>query len=71
MGKTDKACFFRGTGFDGENLGALSPEDRSLIIMRFFRGKTQAETAKILGFTQVGVSRRERKILAELREKLI
>ena len=39
--------------------------------MRFFRGKTQAETAKILGFTQVGVSRRERKILAELREKLI
>lgn len=52
-------------------LGALSPEDRNLIITRFFRGKTQAETAKILGFTQVGVSRRERKILAELREKLI
>ena len=28
------------------------------------------ETAKLLGCTQVGVSRRERKILEELREKL-
>ena len=34
-------------------------------------GKTLAETAKLLGLTQVGVSRRERKILAELREKLV
>ena len=51
-------------------LNALSDEDRALIIMRFFRGKTQAETAKLLGCTQVGVSRRERKILEELREKL-
>ncbi len=52
-------------------LNELSDEDRALIIMRFFRNKTQAETAKILGCTQVGVSRRERKILSELREKLI
>ncbi|MGN0669137.1 MAG: sigma-70 family RNA polymerase sigma factor [Oscillospiraceae bacterium] len=52
-------------------LNALSDEDRALIIMRFFRNKTQAETAKLLGYTQVGVSRRERKILEELREKLI
>ena len=52
-------------------LNALSDEDRALIIMRFFRNKTQAETAKLLGYTQVGVSRRERKILEDLREKLI
>lgn len=52
-------------------LNALSDEDRALIIMRFFRNKTQSETAKLLGYTQVGVSRRERKILEELREKLV
>ena len=57
--------------FSRQCLSALPAEDRNIIIMRFFRGKTQAETAKLLGLTQVGVSRRERKILAELREKLV
>lgn len=52
-------------------LDALSDEDRALIILRFFRNKTQTETARLLGCTQVKVSRRERKILEELREKLI
>ncbi len=52
-------------------LDALSAEDRTLIILRFFRNKTQTETARLLGCTQVKVSRRERKILEELREKLI
>lgn len=51
-------------------LDALSDEDRALIIMRYFRRKTQTETARLLGCTQVKVSRRERKILERLKEQL-
>ena len=45
----------------------LSENDRTLIVLRYFRNKTQSETAQLLGMTQVQVSRRERKILNELR----
>ena len=45
----------------------LSEEDRTLIVLRYFRNKTQSETAQVMGMTQVQVSRRERKILEELR----
>ncbi len=52
-------------------LSGLSGEDRDIIIQRYFRGKTQCETAQLLGLTQVMVSRRERKILQSLREQLV
>ena len=52
-------------------LDELPEEDRDLLILRYFRGKTQSETAQILGMTQVGVSRKERKLLEGLREQLI
>ncbi|MCH5206767.1 MAG: sigma-70 family RNA polymerase sigma factor [Oscillospiraceae bacterium] len=52
-------------------LNELPEEDRALLILRYFRGKTQSETAEILGMTQVRVSRRERKILDQLRALLI
>ena len=48
----------------------LDDADRRLIKMRYFSGKTQSETAKELGMTQVQVSRREKKILVELRKIL-
>lgn len=51
-------------------LDRLPENDRMLISLRFFRHKTQSETARILGMTQVQVSRRERKILHSLRERL-
>ncbi len=54
-----------------EVLRELSAEDRRLIELRFFAAKTQSETAKVLGTTQVQVSRRERKILKQLRGKLL
>ena len=54
-----------------EVLSALPAEDRQLIFMRFFYGKTQNETAKVLGTTQVQVSRRERKILKSMRGQLL
>ena len=48
-------------------LSVLSAEDRRLIYLRYFRGRTQSVTASALGMTQVQVSRREKKLLAELK----
>ena len=48
-------------------LSELSGEDREILMLRYFRRKTQCETAQILGMTQVMVSRRERKLLKDLR----
>lgn len=52
-------------------LSELSGEDRDIIIQRYFRRKTQCETAQLLGMSQVMVSRRERRILQSLREQLV
>ena len=49
----------------------LEPKDRLMIRLRFYGGKTQSETAKVLGTTQVQVSRRERKVLQWMREQLL
>lgn len=48
----------------------LEEDDKNLIILRFFKSKTQSETGKLLNMTQVQVSRREKKILGKLKEKL-
>ncbi len=53
-----------------EVLALLPQRDRRLITLRYFRSKTQSETAAELGMTQVQVSRREKAILKELRELL-
>ncbi len=52
-------------------LGELEAKDRTLIILRFFKSRTQTETGRVLGMTQVQVSRREKLILGKLREKLL
>lgn len=48
----------------------LSESHRRLIILRYFRDLSQTETAKILGLTQVKVSREEKKIMEILRKEL-
>ncbi len=48
----------------------LSDEDKKLVFLRFYKTLTQSDTAKILGITQVQVSRREARIIKELREFL-
>jgi RNA polymerase sporulation-specific sigma factor len=53
-----------------EALKHLSNQDRMLIILRYFNNKTQNEAAKELSMTQVQVSRREKRILEQLRFKL-
>lgn len=52
-------------------LSTLDKNDRELITQRYFKHKTQVEVAKTLGLTQVQVSRKEKKILALMRQKLI
>lgn len=52
-------------------LKTLDNSDKALITLRYFKHKTQVETAKALGLTQVQVSRKEKKILGYLRQKLI
>lgn len=49
----------------------LPEDDRMLIELRYFKNLTQSKTAKILGITQVQVSRREKKLLAYMRKELL
>ncbi len=51
-------------------LEKLDERDRKLIFLRYFRDKTQTETAAVLGMTQVQVSRREKKVLAAMRSSI-
>jgi len=48
----------------------LTDEQRKLVILRFFRDLSQVEVAKIMGLSQVKVSREEKKILAIMRKEL-
>lgn len=50
-----------------EKLGA---EERFIINSRYFKGRTQAETASSLGVSQVQISRKEKEILRKLRSML-
>ena len=51
-------------------LEGLEEKDKTLIRLRYWEGKTQSESAKILGMNQVAVSRLEKKILLGLRKML-
>ena len=51
-------------------LNGLNQSERLLIKYRFFEGKTQTETAKLLKISQVQVSRKEKATLKKLREVL-
>lgn len=55
----------------GLALKTLEKMDRDIIILRYFKGLTQSQTAKILKLTQVQVSRKEKKILSSLKKCLI
>ena len=48
----------------------LDERDRKIIRLRYYENQTQTQTAKVLGMTQVQVSRREKKILEILRKEL-
>lgn len=48
----------------------LDPEEKTLIIARYYNDLTQQETSKSLGMSQVQVSRKETKILQKLKATL-
>lgn len=48
----------------------LDEKDRRIITLRYYQNKTQSQTAKLLDMTQVQISRREKKILSNIREKM-
>ncbi len=52
-------------------MAALDEKDRALLELRYFRGLTQSKTANALGMTHVQVSRREKKLLTQMREELL
>ena len=48
----------------------LDERDKEVILLRYYKEKTQAELAKILGISQVQVSRIEKRILQSMRLKI-
>lgn len=48
----------------------LKDTEKQVILLRYYKGKTQTEIAKIMGITQVQVSRIEKRVLESMRVKL-
>lgn len=51
-------------------IDTLTPREKKIIILRYFKGKTQTQIAGLLGISQVQVSRIEKKVLKEMRKKI-
>ena len=49
----------------------LIPRDKEIILLRYYKDKTQSDVAKIIGISQVQVSRIEKKILEKMKKELI
>ncbi len=69
-----------GTDYEGEittrlairqMLGEFDEREQRLLVMRYFKQKTQTQVARVLGISQVQVSRIEKKLLLKMREKML
>ena len=54
-----------------EALNTLDVKSRQIILLRYFKDKTQIQVAKMLGISQVQVSRIEKKVLKLMKDRLI
>lgn len=52
-------------------LNSLNAEEKKIIESRYFKDLTQSETSKIVGISQVQVSRKEQKILQKMNRKMV
>jgi len=52
-------------------INKLTDREKEIILLRFFKDQTQAQVAKVVGVTQVQVSRIEKKILNDMRKDMI
>ena len=50
-------------------IDGLNERERKLVVLRYFRDKTQSEIAESLGVSQVQVSRLESKVIEKIRKK--
>lgn len=48
-------------------LNELKEREKAVLTLRYFKGKTQAEIAKIIGVSQVQISRIEKKVIEKIR----
>ena len=53
-----------------EAISSLDSKGKQIIMLRYFKDKTQIQVAKMLGISQVQVSRIEKKVLKIMKEKL-
>ena len=51
-------------------IGALGDKERKVILLRYYRSMTQEQCARLLGVSQVQVSRIEKRAISRLRELL-
>ena len=51
-------------------INRLNERERKIILLRYFRGSTQSQVAKVLGISQVQVSRIEKRVLSDMKEML-
>ena len=50
-------------------INSLPERDKKIILLRYFRGSTQCEVARLLGVSQVQISRLENRILGRMKEE--
>ncbi len=53
-----------------EILKRMKPREREIILLRYFRGKTQSEIARVMGVSQVQISRIEKKAIERIRSEM-
>lgn len=51
-------------------IGSLEAREKQIILLRYYRGKTQVEVSKMIGISQVQVSRIEKRVLDYMKTKL-
>lgn len=49
---------------------SLPSRERSIIVLRYFKDKTQSEVAAMLGLSQVQISRIEKRVLAQMKREI-
>ena len=53
-----------------EAISLLPEREKKIVLLRYYRGKTQSEVAMMLGVSQVQISRLETKIIDKLKNKI-
>ena len=51
-------------------INSLDKRDKEIILLRYYKDKSQSEVGKILGISQVQVSRIEKRILEKMKKEL-